>query len=226
MKKAGLLLLILLVGGIFSFILVNVQAQETPPLPSEVEKIQNISEKGKETLEKLSDKEKREYAEWKKILLENKFVAFIDPILTKISFIFVVILGEPYALSGIFFIMLILWFYFFFKISEIFLDYSPFSEVVSWIIGFGLVVVMAQTKILRKIAEFFVWFVFYKEATWWRFLIFIGIIVGLIVLYSLSSQFGKAFKEQKEKIEIEKQKAELKAGAKVAKGFTKGLSGK
>lgn len=211
---------------IFANILVKAQELGDTGLPPEVEKIQNISEKGKETVEKLTDKEKREYLfkEWQDLLLKNKAVSILDSFFTKISVVFYIFLGEPYTFSGIFFIMLILWFLFFFKFSEIFSDYSAFSGWVCWIIGLGMAVVVAQLKILRKIAEFFVWFAFYKEATWWRVLIVIAILVGLILAYKFTSAFGKAQKEKKQKTEEEINREKLKAGAKVAEAFTKALT--
>lgn len=230
MKKAGVLLLMLLILSILSIIFVQVQQiqaqelNEETGLPSELEKVQNISEKGKETVEKISDKEKREYLfqEWKNLLLKNKVISAIDLFFTKISPAFLVLFGEPYALSGFLLIIIILWFYFFFKLSEIMIDFSPFSSGVGWVIGLGLTIVLAQIQILRKIAEFFIWFVFYKEATWWRFAATLIIIFALFFIYYFSSVFSKAYKEQKKKTKQEIREAKLEAGEKIAEDLIKG----
>lgn len=197
MKKTCLFVLLigLLLLNIFSAAIVH--AQDEPPLPGEVKAIQNFSE----TAGKLTDKEKREYLfkELQDNLLKNKAVSVLDSFFTKISPVFIALFGEPYTLSGILLVIVILWFYFFFKFSEIFTNYSAFSKGVCWIIGLGVTIIMAQTKILRKIAEFLVWLIFYKEAAWWRFLIVVAIAGALVLLYVISSAIGKSSENQKKK---------------------------
>jgi len=232
MKKIGVLYLLMLVLLSILFLnifAVSIKAQLSDTgLPSglegDVEKIQNLTEKGQEIIEKTKEQESRDYLfqEWKKMFLGNKFVSVMDSFLTKISFVFVVLFGEPYSLSGMLLIMIILWFYLFLKFSEIFRNFTPFSEIISWIIGLGITIIMAQTQALRKITEWLVLLTFYKEGSWYRFFIIVGIIVALFLIYYFTSAFGKTFKEQKEKAEIEKEKAELKAGAKISRGMIEG----
>ena len=158
------------------------------------------------------------------MLLGNKYVSSIDSFLQKISPVFLILFGEPYSLSGILFIMIIIWFYFFFTFSEILRDFSPFSEGISWIIGLGITIIMAQIQLLRKITEGLVWLVFYKEGSWYRFLIITGIVVALILLYYFTSAFGKAYREQKKKAKEEINREKLRTGAKVAETFTKSIN--
>jgi len=151
--------------------------------------------------------------------LENKFISGIDGFLQKINFVFVVLFGENYSLSLTLFFIIILWFCFFFKLSEILSDYSAFSLPIATAIGFGLAIIMAQLKIFRVMVEFFGWFVFSQEAVWWRIIAFVGVVLVLVFLYKLSSQIGKSFKENKEKSREEMEKAEEKINRGIIKSF-------
>ena len=111
-----------------------------------------------------------------------------------------------------------LWFYFFFKFSEIFTDYSSFSSTTAMVIGFAFTIILAQFQILRKIIEFFGWLAFSQESNIWRFLIMLGIFGGMILIYYLSSYFGDSFKKGKEKMEEDKEKME-KLRAKADRGI-------
>ena len=231
------LLLIILAFGIFFIFQLNKfedSLKEMPPpaetriqgeinpatgRPLEPEKLQNITEK-------LTDKEKRDYLfkEWETLLSKNKYLAPIDAFLKKMSFVFLILFGEPYSLSGILLMIIILWFYFFLKFSEILRDFSPLSSWVSIIIGLAIVFIMAHSGIFRSIAEFFVWLAFYKDYFWWKFAIFIGIVLVLITIYKISSQFGKSLKEQRKKDKEEMERAELAAAARVAEGVMRGAA--
>jgi len=225
MKKTGVLLLVLLSLSIFSNIIVL--AQDTSPLPIGIEELQDVGERGQETLGGLTEKEKRAYLfeEWTTILLDNKFISIIDSFFTKISFIFRILLGEPYTLSGILFVMILLWLFLFLKFGQIMKDYSPFSALAAWVIGLGMAVMIGQVGLLRKIAELLVSFIFYKESTLYRSIIALIIIAAFAVGYAIASKLGKRHKEQKEKTEVELNKAELKAGADVARKMIKGAGG-
>src|SRR3989338_4560371 len=100
--------------------------------------------------------------EWQTIFLKNKYVAGIDNFLKKISFVFLFLFGEPYSLSLTLFLVIIFWFYLFFEISKI-LSFTAFSKRPSKIIGVGVVIIVAQTSLLRKIVEFAGNFIFSRE---------------------------------------------------------------
>ncbi len=228
MKNRGILIILafLLILNIF-IISVNAQLSDSG-LPAgtegDVQKIQNLSEKAAKTAEELTDEESREYLfqQWKEILLKKPVIVKIDSFLQKISIVFVILFGEPYSLSGILLIMIILWVYFLFTFSEILRDFSPFSEGIGWLIGIGLTIVMAQTKVLKNVTELLIWLIFYKKE--WYFNLIIGIIIigALFLIYYLSSSFGKVKKEQKKKEKEEIHQAKLKAGAKVAEELMRG----
>ncbi len=190
----------------------NIQAQDIG------EGLEDFEEQFQEGVDRVGDvKEQLEEGkwdylgkEWKKILLKNKFVSSIDSFLTKISIVFVVLFGEAYSLSLTLLLVIVLWFYFFFKFSEIFTDYASFSSSTAIVIGVALTIILAQLQILRKIIEFFGWLIFTQEANIWRFFIILGIFVGLIFIYYLTSYFGDIRKKRKEEGERERAKIERK----------------
>ena len=132
---------------------------------------------------------------------------------------FVVLFSENYSFSLTLFFIIILWFYFFFKLSEILTDYSTFSSFVATAIGFGLVIIMAQLKFFRVIVESLEWLIFSSEAWWLRLIIFVVIVFILIFLYKLSSQIGNSFKKNREKTKEEMEKAEEKINRGIIKTF-------
>jgi len=88
---------------------------------------------------------------------------------------------------------------------------SLFSPWVSNVIALGLTMVLAQITFFRKTVEFFGWVVFSPEATWIRFLIFVGIVAALIFLGKMSTKIGERYKKNKEKMD--------KILSKVERGF-------
>jgi len=231
--KKSIVLFLFLILFLNLFIVPTIKAETSPisdtsigevnpetGLPVEFEKIRGIGEN-------LTDKEKREYlfSELKNMSLKNKYIAAMDSFFKKISFVFLVLFGEPYTLSGVLLLIIILWFYFFFKFSSILKNFSTFSPSISWIMGFAITVIMAQTKILRKIAEFFIWIIFYKEATLWRLLVAIIIFGALAIIYVISSRFEKIYKKKKEEKEKEENLRKIKEGAKTGEAITKATTG-
>ena len=72
---------------------------------------------------------------------------------------------------------------------------------------------------LRKITEWLGWFVFTKDAYWWRALAIGIIFIVLIVIYYLTSYLGKIKEAQIEKFEEEKEKIERRALGDYVKKF-------
>ena len=187
------------------------------------EKVEDIEEKKKnieESVEKIKET-KWDYLgeKWKNLLLKNSFVSFVDNFFQKINFVFVVLFSENYSLSLTLFFIIILWFYFFFKLSEILTDYSAFSQGIATAIGFGIVIIFAQLKVLRSVVEFFGWLVFSQKVWWVQLIIFVIIVFILFFLYKLSSQIGKSFKEYGEKSKEEMEKEEEKINRGIIKSF-------
>ena len=211
MKKIGVLFICVFL--VLSFIqLFNAQdVFDGEDFEEKIEEVEDTKEKIEEGIGDIKEG-KWEYLgkEWKEILLKKKFVSTVDGFFTKISLVFKILFGEHYSLSFVLFFVVLLWAYFFFKFREIFTDYSSFSSLTATVIGFGFTIILAQFQILRKIIEFFGWLVFTQEANIWRFLILLGIFLGMIFIYYLTSYLGDGFKKSKEKREENKEEMEKK----------------
>ena len=221
MKKAGILIIISLLF-ISPLILQIALAQDIAPgLPEELQQspeelAEELKEKGETKWDYLSE-------QWQNIMLKNRFISALDSFFSKISIVFYFLFGQPYALSLTLLIVIILWIYFFFKFAEMFKNIALFSPGVSYLIGFGITVIVAQLQILRKIVEWFGWFIFTKDATWWRTLAVGIIVLSLILIYVLTTFLGKMVKEKREKLEKEKEKIERGVLHKTVEEIEKGL---
>jgi len=216
MKKIGVLVFLCLI-----FFAQVVYAENiVGDLEEKIEGLEDTKENIEEGVDKIK-KTKWDYLgeKWKTAFLKNKFISFVDSFFQKINFVFVVLFGENYSLSLTLFFIIILWFGFFFKLSEVLADYSTFSSSVATVIGFGLVIIMAQLKFFRVIVESFGWLVFSQEAWWIRLIIFVVIVFVVVFLYKFSSQIGDSFKKNKEKTKEEMKKAEEKINRGIVKTF-------
>ena len=216
MKKIGVLIFLC-----FIFFAQVVYAEGVfGDLEEKIEGIEDTKENIEEGVENIKETNIDYLSEkWKTAFLKNKFISFVDSFFQKINFVFVVLFSENYSLSLTLFFIIILWLCFFFKLSEVLTDYSAFSSSVATVIGFGLVIIMAQLKFFRVIVESFGWLVFSQEAWWIRFIIFVIIIFVMVFLYKLSSQIGDSFKKNKEMTKEEMKKAEEKINRGIVKTF-------
>ena len=196
-----------------------------PPFVN-VQAIADPGEKLEGGIEKVSSKWDYLGEEWKNILLKNEFVSAINSFFEKISFIFVFLFGEPYSLSLTLFVIIIIWFYLFFQLSQILRDFVAFSSGISKIISFGVVTILAQVQILRKISEAFGWVIFSPGPGWVRYFILIIMIFILGTLYRISSTIGKQYKNTKEKQRQEKEKLERKTFGSIIDGLLRGFGSK
>ena len=216
MKKIGALVFLCLI-----FFAQLVYAENiVGSLDEKINALEDTKENIEESVEEIKET-KWDYLgeKWKSAFLKNKFVSVADGFFQKINFVFVVLFGENYSLSLTLFFIIVLWFSFFFKLSEVLTDYSTFSSIVATAIGFGLVIIMAQLKFFRVIVESFGWLIFSPEAWWLRLIIFVVIIFVVVFLYKLSSQIGDSFKKNREKTKEEMEKAEEKINRGVVKTF-------
>ena len=215
MKKIGVLIFLCLL-----FFAQVVSADILDSIEEKVEGIGDTKENIEEGVEKIKET-KWDYLgeKWKTIFLRNKVVSVVDGFFQKINIVFVVLFGENYSLSLTLLFIVILWFYSFFKLSEILTDYSTFSSSVATLIGLGFSIIMAQLKFFRVLVESFGWLVFSQEAWWLRLIIFIVIGFVMIFLYKLSSQVGDSFKKNREKTKEEMEKLEEKINRGIIKSF-------
>lgn len=205
---------------IFSFFLAlqTAKAQEQiPGLPSGLS-----PEEVEKTQEKIEGKWDYLSREWKNIFLKNKFVSAMDEFFTKISIVFQILFGMPYSLSLVLLIVIVLWFYFLINLLQIYRYFSIFSGWVNYVIAFGLTIIAAQTKVLEKIAQFFIWLMLGIISSWWFSLIIMAVlIIILIILYNLNKSFGKQIAANRKKMKIEEEERKLEKGAIVGEALSK-----
>lgn len=215
MKKIGILLLGFLVLSIFTTILVQVQAQEIPPLPPGIEKLAEI---GKNLTD---DEARRAYfsQEWKEMLLKNKFISEIDSFFTEITILFRIFFGMPYSLSITLFLVIILWIIIALQGAKIVRNGFGIPEGISYLIGIAIAITLSQIQLLRRLIVFLTKFIFYRESAWARFIVFV-VIIGIFILIYYFGGALSAFLEQRRK---KKKGEETETKQKEIKKFTKGL---
>lgn len=204
---------------IFAFILssIFIKAQEDylPPELEGVEKLRNVTEK-------LTDEETREEylkKEWAKILLENKVIAKLDSFFTKYSIFFKIILGVHYSLSLTMLFVIILWVFVAAIVGDVLRKGLGIFEGFGYVLGIVAAVMLAQLQILRRIAVFLVKLMFYPEAAWARFIVFVVVIAILVLLYYFKGGVSQALEERRKK--RKEQETELRQEE--LKRFTKGV---
>lgn len=161
---------------------------------------------GSELINKFAEDNNYLIREWKNIIFQNPAVVKIDSFLQKISFIFVFFFGEPYSLSITLWLVIILWFYFFFNFIKVLKNHTPFPKYICIIVSFALVVILAQMQSLHGIAERIIWFVVSREASIWRWISVLGIILILIGISFLLNKLGAIIEDSKEKKAKQKEK--------------------
>lgn len=217
MKKIGAILIISLLF-VFPIILNLVSAQEVPGLPSQLQ-----PENVEKTKEKVETKWEYLQKEWRTIFLKNKYISYIDKILTKINIVFVILFGENYSLSISLLVIIILWIYFLYMFFSVLRDYSAFSEGISFLLSFALVVIASQLKIWSKISGWIMWLLF-EDKPWYASLILAIVILAALglLLFFIKSYGSNIVENRKKNLQEEaeqKMKTIIKTGEEIEKGL-------
>lgn len=226
MKKAGLLIIALL---ILPLILQLVLAQEeVPGLPSTLqpgniektgEKIDETAGKIEDVENKLTDEEARNQylkQEWDKILLENKYVGsiygFTKGVLVFLNPFFKVILGIEYSFSWAFFLALLLFIAFFiiayipFK-NYILVEYQTLAIIAGLIVA-SLISLSAMKKIISLLGLILI-NIYYT-------MIFALAAILLLLLYAIiNKKFGAKLKAEMKKAAEERRERKAKTIEKI-----------
>ncbi|PIN90317.1 hypothetical protein COU60_01855 [Candidatus Pacearchaeota archaeon CG10_big_fil_rev_8_21_14_0_10_34_76] len=168
---------IVLLSIVFLFSnIVGVHAQiDTSGLEGGVRGVQDTAE----GIQDLAEKEKWDYLgeEWKKKFLENKFIAGIDGIFTKLNGFFKVLFARDYSFSIEMLFAFMIWL--FTLISLIGYAGGWFKEGwQSLLAGIGGTILLAHVGVFNFISSFMFKLIFYGAGTLWRSLIFILLIVA------------------------------------------------
>jgi len=168
--------------------------------------------------------EKWEYlgTEWKNILMNNIVVKAIDSFFQKLNVVFLVVFGVEYSLSVAFFLTVVLWVLLFLTFHNI-LGNAIFSKLVSSVISFALVILIAQTKLFRFPVNWIIG-LFFGEKPWWLKLI-IGVVIFAIIaiIFILIKNFGKQLAANKKKVKEETDRLKLHTGARAGEELSKAV---
>ncbi len=214
MKKVlAIFFLCIILGFMFH---VFAQEDALPVNESSLEQFQNTSETALGKIQDLGENRSQwEYFsnEWKNLLLSNSYVAQFDRVLSKSSFLFQIVFGQPYALSLQLFIAIALWFLLFSEFGKILSNYGMFSQAVSWLLVLGFMILFAQFSFFKMLSELLLQLIFSPENRIWRFVIFAVIIIVGVFSYLISRTLARLLKKHKEKAD----KAQLAEAAQASK---------
>ena len=198
-KKGVLIVFVILSLLIVSQIHFALAQVDTTGFEEAADKILDEAERRQKQLEGFTEKDKWVYLseEWKKTLLQNKFVKGLDTFLRKINFVFLILFGQDYDLSltlgftAIFFLFFMLSFFMIFGV------FSPFSPSVSALLSIGFSIILSQIQVNRLFAETAFKIIFYREGAW-GWISFVLLLVLIILILSLENGFASSVKARKE----------------------------
>jgi len=196
---------------IFSLMILSsmISAQEdlTSPLP---ENLTSFTPEDLTELNKISSAANPEnwndlMETWKQNFLSSEIISEINNFFTNINIVFLVLFGESYSLSLLLYFVIFLWIFFLIKISGA-LSATLFSKGVSFLISFGLTIILAQLNLFSAISGFFVKLISMPETPWIGILIFVGINVFLVFIGMIEKLIEKKIVANKKILEEEKAK--------------------
>jgi len=238
MKKLGVFYLFVLV--LFSLLILNifavsVKAQlEGTGLPSglegDVEKIQNLTEKGQDIIEKTKEEEGREYLkqEWKKMLEQNKVgkvLLAISDFIEKLNPFFKIVLGVEYSLSWAFVFAIALWIILFMIL------YYPIKGMfdktwIAIIASFAVTSLIGISGVIKKAVDLLSTIISKPWLAWLA--LGITIVIAAIIIY-LGGGLKQILEKEREKAakeKTEKDRKIIETSAKVEKENLKGYTKK
>jgi hypothetical protein len=212
-KKSLMFALMLFFILVFSLVNTNIvlAADITDSLGGAQDTLDNNVGKLEEVEGNITSKGEYLSQEWKKILLGNGFVSGVNDILTSISFIFVILLGQPYSFSLVFAFAIVFWVFFFFSLKKMFRIFSPFSPTVSLVVSICLTIALGQIGFYVLLSNLASKLALLPGSPLAAALIFIGIMVVLFFSSKILKFVYTGSEKNKEEIEKEKEKANRRA---------------
>ncbi|HUS49389.1 MAG TPA: hypothetical protein VMZ91_04450 [Candidatus Paceibacterota bacterium] len=234
-KKTGVLLIVLFSLLILNLFAVSVKAQLSDTgLPSglegDVEKIQNLTEKGQDIIEKTKEEEGREYLkqEWKKMLEQNKVgkvLLAISDFIEKLNPFFKIVLGVEYSLSWAFVFAIALWIILFMIL------YYPIKGMfdktwIAIIASFAVTSLIGISGVIKKAVDLLSTIISKPWLAWLA--LGITIVIAAIIIY-LGGGLKQILEKEREKAakeKTEKDRKIIETSAKVEKENLKGYTKK
>ncbi|MBM3232944.1 hypothetical protein FJZ18_02130 [Candidatus Pacearchaeota archaeon] len=135
--------------------------------------------------------------EWSEILSKNKFIGPVHNTFVANPLIFRIVFGDPYSLSLVFLIIIILWVFIGVKSGQLFEASGILKGAPSIIAGFVFSILLAQTTIIRNISKITLDLVFKAENWALQLIIALLFFVVLFIISYIMSISEKALKERR-----------------------------
>jgi magnesium-transporting ATPase (P-type) len=136
---------------------------------------------------------------WKQSFLQNELIAGMNSFFTSINILFLILFGTNYSMSLFMFFVIVFWVFFLIQIAGALRMTSIFSKSISWIIAVGLTIVLAQVRLYSALSNLLFNNSFILNAEpWVGALVYIGIIILLVFLGSVSKLVEKKLEKNKE----------------------------
>ncbi len=225
MKKLGVLLLLaILIINIFHLTFVKAEdLSQIPSIPPGIQKITNLAEKASNP-EQLKEEIRNKYLnqEWGKILEKNRVLGPIHKFFINNPLIFQILFKEPYNLSLIFFLIIILWLFAMTGMSDLIRASKFVKGPVSLLIGAGVAVILAQTGLFKSIILAVLDIIFSKDKWWLRVLFWFIAAFVVTAAYYLNQMLANKIKEFKKAKETAIEKTKLAVSSAFVKGSIEG----
>jgi hypothetical protein len=219
MRKLGMFVIFVVV----LLIVVNVGAQfDTGGLEQGVEGVKETAGNIKE----YTEKEKWEYLseQWKEILLKSEFISGLDAFLSKINIVFVVVLGQNYELSMLFFFSIIFWILAFFILASAFPQVLPTSKYIAVLVALITTIILGHVNVYEGLSLFTFKLLFFKGGVWswiWFVIFLVLYVLVLTFVRKYIVSILKGIKERKKKGDLEHK---VKKSESFIEGFKEGAS--
>jgi hypothetical protein len=200
MKKAGLLIIVLLSSILSTTILVQSLNENSIP---QVQGITQASDKVIGVATNAASAENLAKA-WQDKFLSNPMIKNLDRMLKKLNFLSVILLGTDYSFSLTFLITVILWILVLVLIGDWARSALGLTEGVTYLFGGLAAVALSQGKIIPRIASFSVRLIFSQESGLSRTFISILVFAIIFVLFFIKSGISKVLDERRKKRNEEK----------------------
>lgn len=149
----------------------NVPKDKIPTTPEDIEKIRQDFLKKK----------------WTEVIEKNKYLGPIHGFFIKIAPVFLVLFAHPYEFSLIFLLIVIIWIWLASQSTKIVKSFGFVKEGFAFLIGIGVAIIFAQTRIIKVVATFLLDLVF-KQENWWMRTIIVVLILGIFAVAHVMSK--------------------------------------
>lgn len=211
-----ILIFLLVAFSYLSFVHAQDSGINTTGIQSDAEKIRNATQ----VLQNFTERAKYEFLadKWKEFLLKDKGFAKFDGFLENLSFVFFIFTGMFYKFSPLFFVVIFMWLFHFWILSNYIFLYFPLKRGVGILVCVGILIVLSQLKYMIFISQIFLSIALWGEGFVWRFLSFALSILILLLIFGAVRLLKKRIKMDREKLEKLVEKGDRAVLHKIAEG--------